>query len=396
MKKIVLLKGQSQYNSLCISTEQLAEAFIELGNEAVVVDLWRHSGEIDLRRALEEPCSFVFSFNGMGCNLRLEEKSASIYDVYNIPYVFALGDHPIYHVERLKYNKNQVAICGDNSHLRYMKENSNFSNIGMLTSLNSAPISLTNGKKNDLEDFINRPINILFAGTYTNPVVMMNAVLSENPKSVSNLLSDVIEVALVNDYLSIDMAATEVLSSRKIVFNKLIADKFDKGLWMADVVVRGYRRHLCVETLLNAGLQVDVCGNGWETCSFAEQLTHHKPQTAIETLQLTQSAKICLNCGPLWPESPHERVLSAMKLGTACVTDTNRFYENNFKDGEDIITFSWRGIEELPHKIMNIKDDNLFEIASAGRNNVDKNYSVVKNAKKILEIVELYQGLSGN
>jgi hypothetical protein len=395
MKKIVLVKGQSQYNSLNISTDQLAEAFIGLGNEIEVVDMGEVSGAHDLGRALVEPCSFVFSFNGMGCDLRFQGESATVYDSYNIPFVFALGDHPIYHIKWLKLNKNQIVICGDNSHLRYVKENDSFSNIGMLTSLIFSPISLNSGEKIDHEDFVNRQIKILFAGTYTDPIVMMNRVLSGNSKAVSTLLSDIIEVALVNDYLSIDMAATEVLSSRNIVFNKLIDSKFVDLLWLADKVVRGYRRHLCVETLVNAGLKVDVCGNGWETCSFAEQLTHHKPQTAIETLQLTQSAKICLNCGPLWPESPHERVLSAMKLGTACVTDTNRFYENNFKDGEDIITFSWRGIEELPHKIMNIKDDNLFEIASAGRTNVDKNYSVVENAKKILEIVELYQGLSG-
>jgi hypothetical protein len=71
MGRIVLYKGQSQYDVLRIFTDQLAEAFRLLQQETVVVDLIAADAEEQLQKAFARPCDFVFSFNGIGIDFKL-------------------------------------------------------------------------------------------------------------------------------------------------------------------------------------------------------------------------------------------------------------------------------------------------------------------------------------
>lgn len=88
MNRIVLYKGQSQYDVLRSFIDQMASAFRVLNYETVIVDLIAPDADKQLRSALSLQSKFVFSFNLMG--VELQANNQSIYDLLNTHFLVFL------------------------------------------------------------------------------------------------------------------------------------------------------------------------------------------------------------------------------------------------------------------------------------------------------------------
>lgn len=119
-KKVLLFKGQSQYDVLRFFVDDLDRAFQFLGLPTVVVDLLAPDAESSLRRALaENQFLFALGFNGIGQELRIQDQS--LYDVFRIPHFSFYVDHPIYHDDRLRYSfQYQITSFVDRDHLDFV------------------------------------------------------------------------------------------------------------------------------------------------------------------------------------------------------------------------------------------------------------------------------------
>ncbi len=82
------------------------------------------------------------------------------------------------------------------------------------------------------------------------------------------------------------------------------------------------RREAVLRTLADAGLTVDIFGNGWEALPVPHRF--HGPVPFREALALYRRAKIVLHICPGFPGGSHERVYSAQMAGAAVATDADQ------------------------------------------------------------------------
>lgn len=81
-------------------------------------------------------------------------------------------------------------------------------------------------------------------------------------------------------------------------------------------------RKAILHALADAGLIVDIFGNGWEALSAPHRF--HGPIPFKEALSLYRRAKIVLHIDPGFPGGSHERIYSAQMAGTAVITNPSQ------------------------------------------------------------------------
>ena len=161
MGRIILFKGQSQYDVFSVFIDQLAQAFEGLQEEVVVVDLNVPTVVLEeqFKKVFARPCDFVFSFNGIGVDFKLGEKY--LFEVLDTIFVFSLVDHPMYHLQRLETPCNNMFVtCVDRFHTNFMPYLNQYRTFGFL------PHGGCQNKSNLKE---NRDIDLIFSGSFKNP-----------------------------------------------------------------------------------------------------------------------------------------------------------------------------------------------------------------------------------
>lgn len=137
-----------------------------------------------------------------------------------------------------------------------------------------------------------------------------------------------------------------------------------------DFYARFYYRDKVLRTLLDAGLKIDVFGNGWENfqCGHKENLMIHKggPYAASKALA---NAKISLNIMSWFKDGFQERIAAAMLSHTVAVTDESKYILEKFEDDKELVVFSLKEIEALPQRIRNLLENprKASEIAVGGK-----------------------------
>lgn len=390
MKKMILYKGQSQYGALRVHIDQLANALESLGYEPIVIDLLDADAITKTEKALTEGCLFAFSFNGMGIDLKVEERS--VYDIVNIPYIAALVDHPHYHIGRLNTKMNNLVVtCLDRSHLKFLSYYFEPNHIKVKSFLLPGGNIKEKSSVEDIDIFLkDRNIPLLFTGTFRG---IPQKTWNNTPITLEKILDDVCDYTLSKDYISIEEAFEYVLKQRNLELGEEHEKKIKLYcLQKVGRYVEGYRRFKCIETLGKAGIPVEIYGNGWEElASKWKSLKYSSPGTVNETLGLLRKSRICLNTNNNFVDGGHERVFNAMINGAAVITDSSLYYNEEFSDEENILMYSWSKLEELPEKILkiNTQPEKLWHIAKAGKDKVDKKHTWISRAKEIINLVEL-------
>lgn len=189
MGRIVLYKGQSQYDVLRVFTDQLAEAFRLLQQETVVVDLIAADAEEQLKKAFAQPCDFVFSFNGIGIDFKLGEKS--LYDALGTVFVFSLVDDPLHHIPRLEAPCNNLLVtCVDRYHTNIVPHLNQYRTFGFLP--HGGCVLKEDHKEAKREN------DIIFSGSYGEPEEYRQT-WKDYPIVLKKILEDTIEHALCTE-----------------------------------------------------------------------------------------------------------------------------------------------------------------------------------------------------
>ena len=385
MGRIVLYKGQSQYDVLRVFTDQLAEAFRRLQQKTVVVDLIAADAEEQLKKAFAQPCDFVFSFNGIGIDIKLGEKS--LYDALGTIFIFSLVDDPIHHIQRLETECNNLLVtCVDRFHTNIMPYLDQYRTFGFLPHGGCLP-------KDECKE-TERDIDLIFSGSFQEPEEYYQ-VWKEYPVTLRKLLEDIIENALSKADQPLLTAAQEVITAKNLYLDPHLRKKLLKLLPLADLYIRMKQRKTCLEVLAKAGLKVKVFGNGWDKTSFAENFEIHPAVKFDELLKLVAKSKIVLNILPSFVEGSHERVFTAMLNGAVALTDRNKYYEKEFKEGSNIVFYSWDNLTELPDRLNDLLCDQerLNFIAAEGKKVALQKHTWTVRALALLEMVENYKWL---
>lgn len=158
-------------------------------------------------------------------------------------------------------------------------------------------------------------------------------------------------------------------------------------LYLAD-----YYRMKMIDVLLNAGISLHVFGDSWkENPMWGRQgLIWHEAAIGEEALKVYARAKISLNIMTWHKDGFTERIANAMLQKSVVVTDQTTYLEKNFVNGEELLMFDLRHLEELPKQINELLDDEerRQKIAEDGYKKAWQLHTWVQRARKILEFIE--------
>ena len=316
-----------------------------------------------------------------------------LYDAANTTLLAVYVDHPTYHISSLTENiKNFLCCFNDKQHVDYINE--------ILPNHHKISFFLPHGgltknieEKNKIKSFIEykkqKTIDIVFAGTFLNDI---EKPWHDNLAYPSKLLDEVFELFMYDDYLSIQEAFKIVFDRNKILFSSIGKIQLSNLYRVVQNYIRSYSRILLIKKLSESGLNITICGNGWE--NFAKE---HKNINYIgaldikENLELIKKAKVLINVTPTLRNGSHERVFTGMLNNTVLFSDRSRYYDEFFEDEKNILYYSFNSLNDDIKKLKEIlKDDKkLFDISQSAYKIVVKNHTWENRVDTMLEMVNL-------
>lgn len=370
-KRIVFIKGQSQYDVLRIATDYRVEFFKELGFEVDIIDLLIDNLEDINNKLIRQKPDFVYSFNCIGIDINLKD-GRNLYDTLDIPFYGRLGDHPVNQLSRILNSPNKTQfICIDEENIRYFgkyfptKYIKKDSKLGVLS------------KNYKEKRFNDRSIDILFAGTLVAPIDLKNSWLSMDKKSKA-IVSEITEVIIENNIV---MDLDDEMSK---LFNKyMVTDKsIDYRAYIHSCIeryIRYYKRYELVKKLGESGIRMVVIGNAerYNELNKSDCFLIKDKVSYQELLDLFNDSKIVINMTGHLYNGVTERILSAMINGAAVVTERDNFTKDNFINKENIILYNLTNfsntIQDIKYYLNNIEELNI--LAKKGQDLVFKEYN---------------------
>lgn len=394
-KNVLLVKTVSRYGSNDKYVDEWASAMRKLGCNTCVLDGWSLAQPALYNHVLSTyKFDAVFDLNGILCSWGITKKlpPESIYGIYvcDPPTSADLQD-------KLVQADDRTVVFGcDRNFCDYMDRY-----FPMVKHTKFIPLS--GSVYPEYVPYKERTIDILFTGTYTNPENYKTDALSRFEKGsvMARFVEEMLEDIIINSQLTLP----ECLSRTLDKYNQKVSDSDFHELAMEFLVIdfyaRFYYRDKVIRTLLDAGLKIDVYGNGWENfhAEHKENLIIHKggPYSASKALA---NAKIALNIMPWFKDGFQERIAAAMLSGTIAVTDESKFILKNFEDNKELLIFSLKEIESLPGRIQYLLDNpkEAAEIAEKGYKKIqshtwyDRTYDILRTIEKDFGILLIQEG----
>ena len=339
MPRVILYKGQFQYDAVNVFVEELAAGLARLGRETVLLDLTVDADRSRIETELERPFECIVAFGAIGRRPPGVAPGAHMYDRLSAPYVAVLVDHPSQHLDRFSID-NMILTCHDRTHVSFLKKYfGGAKRVEFLPHGGSAASGAVSGDGT-------RPIGILFPGTYSDPDAAYAALRAALSEEAFDIMDFVVERLLVSDGEPMEDALAAVLAAEG---RQDEWPRFCEHLPRVESFIKPHKRMEVLRRLDQAGLAVEILGNHWPAGLFR----YHRVRPALsygETLHLMQQSKAVLNMGFV-PDGSHERVFSSLLNGALPVSDGNRYLEESFGSGADILLFRWTQLEKLPERL---------------------------------------------
>lgn len=339
MKKILVLKIESQYNVLEVFEQEIIEGFEEEGYLVETDDVNHIFTRSELIHFPFYQYDFIFCLN-----LVLIKRLALYLPAATIVVSFMV-DHPIYHARRFRNTcLNLISFYVDfyraDFALRY------YPYVRKHCFLPHGGSTGAEGKA-----FSQREYETVLMGGYESPDEIMEEIVQQRGE-VKNFSLKVIETYLQQETISIDEAVRQVC----VMFRLEPTDEqifyYISDFRLEDKFIRTYVRDLVARTLLQAGLKLHVFGSGWENFKGenTDKLCIHGEVSYEEALGIMGNTKIFLNVTPTLNNGSHERIFSAMLNGAMCFTTRSLYLEREGLD-QEVVEFSFREIGELPQMV---------------------------------------------
>jgi len=387
MKKVLLIKGISQYDAMRIYIDEYAKGLKAENVDSVIVDTKKDSFVEDCMKILATgEIDWVFTCNGILLDNDFFNNVLNYYQVKKCTFIY---DHPIYQFNRLfKADRNTVVFCCDQRHVNFMEKYYKNINIGKVGFLPLSGSYLENSYP-----YEERKIDLLFTGTFVD----MNRTFEELknlPEVYYKIALKLIEIMIVEPSLTIEDALNLVLDDYQ--FERTDEEFHDILITVrqADQYVREYFREKLVRTIIENDILLNVHGYGWE--SFPSKKKDNiiiRNGYGKEALKSLLQTKISLNIMPWFRGGFQERIASAMLSGAVSLTDTSDYIEDNFVNGKNIVIYSLKKMYQLPEIISNLLDnpDKASMIARNGYTEAVNKHTWHHRMKDVLNVLQEFE-----
>jgi glycosyltransferase involved in cell wall biosynthesis len=390
--RILLFKGFSQYDVVRHFIDDLAAAFQALGKDAVVIDLasGNHNPQV-IQEAFSKECDFACGFNLNGCDLGFGQEGIKFFKEVGIPYVGIFTDNLLYHLAKFQLintvgmPENFLITCVDKPHLELLKHCSTVSFGAFLPHAGSY-----NEGADRYRNMESRTKDVVFCGSYIKPNI------SWNHSPMKPLMDDVAEFMLSTENIEVQDALWQVLKAKNYFLSPEFYQRILKNIIHVDLYVRMVRRTRMITELAKAGIGLNVYGSGWEEFPDTKYFNVHKAVDFDKVLKIMADAKLVLNLIDSFSYGSHERVFSAMLNGAAALTDSSGYWQDEFIEDKEIVTYSMLQVNELPQKITTLLSDlpRLNAIAQAGQKKAEQSHTWEVRAQEIIRLVQTMDGIS--
>jgi hypothetical protein len=352
--RFVLVKGQSQYGSLRLHIDQLAEALTALGQTVEVVDLTAPEPAPRLVRATAEGVDCVFGFSGVGSDIAIPGK---FFEQPNFAYASLYVDHPAHHIERLSARIERHAVFFlDRTHeafARMWAQAGAFAHIGFLPpGGNTLPAPVDTGDA----AFAARDIAVLFTGTYRGPPAKAWADWPDSP--ARRLVAETAERMAADARLPLLDALRGALAANGAALTQDLLRSAAPLFSPIQLYAEAHHRQAVLTALGAAGAEISVYGAGWgPLCAAYPSFRHGGVGSFEETLTLLRRARLVLNINNGFVAGGHERVFTAMCAGAAALSDESAYYAEAFRAGEEIALYDITRPGEIAGRIAALTAD---------------------------------------
>ena len=397
--RIVLMTGGVE--TLTYFSKELGKTFEEKGYRVFYYDLKETEVCFSrLKRFLKPGETVLVTFNHIGLcqeELLYHPQYGYIWEQFQIPVYNIVVDHPLYYHNHLSNPVKQYHYIGiDRQHIRYVENYYPKVKIcgflplaGMELSEKSA--GMKDHGKTPEEKVEKRDIPVLFTGNYQVPE-KFNQYIERVDEEYTRFYHKIIDEILMQSEETLEEVARKFCIQEMGEISDAEFAEVLAHMNFLDLYVRNTRRGNVIRTLIDAGISVEVVGDGWEKlkCSHPELLKIHSQADTQTCLELMQRAQVSLNVMPEFKDGAHDRVFSSILNGAVSVSDESIYLREILPEGMGICYYDRNCLEKLPELVRELLElgDKRNEIVRKGYEKVSAGHTWKNRAEQLISWIE--------
>lgn len=383
MGRIVLFTGA--YASLDLFTMDMADEFIKQGHEVMIYDTKDTTNSLrQFASFAAKPIDFALGYNNLGFNMEINP-GHNIWDDLGVLFINILMDHPFhYRTALLAAPANCAVLVCDRNHIPYITRF--FPNIPMVAFLPHGGNHFEPGDK--LES---RAIDVFYAGGLSRDLVkQIMPVCSKYPQfDGEKMVKEVYDYLVHNPSELSEKVIEQYLLDHKVELTDELLSEIITDFRVVDSFATSFYREKTIETLVESGVNVTVCGRGWDNCKcFQNPHFHYGGFIAPSDVAKTMcNSKIVLNTMTWFKDGSHDRVFNGMLARSVAMTDTSGYMKEVIEHRKNGMLFELPEIKELPNFVKEVLGNMNYAqtIADAGYELASKEHKMKHRAIDIVE-----------
>ncbi|MBO6260692.1 MAG: hypothetical protein J6N47_07685 [Lachnospiraceae bacterium] len=391
-KVLIFVTRYLAYASNIVFAHECKNALEQRGISAEICDIMDESdAETVLLSHAGKKYDAILDFNSI--LPRVMAGKEHFIDMIDAPFFDYIVDHPLYHDPILKQPvRNLNVICIDRDHVDYVRKYyPHIKKVGFL------PVPV--GLHSSLIPFERRRDALLFTGSYYPPE-KFEKIMNELPDDIKKLCESMAEILIAENGENIvcapeeafdkalnDMGKTVEELAMQVVTEGCYSDDITiyrtllNKCFVADIYARAILRRKAVYKAADTGVPLLLCGNEWDISGLCNRKNVEwiKDVDYREVSGLISSCRAVMNVLPGFTNGIHDRVTMGMMTGTAVISNSNKYMDEFFTEGEDYLNLS------------HITDDNsiLEKIAGHGFKTAEKLFSREAFAEGLVGVLAL-------
>lgn len=393
-RPILIYRGDSTcYDQLNTFADELAKALVACHQSVEVFDV-KKEGNQALTKYIGQHFKAIIGIQTYVFSIMMQDKTTNLHDLIIAPKFNMIFDHPVLLKEHITAGpKDYYLLVHDRNYLHFIQQYYpnvkgcfHFAPAGI--ELDTHPAISPNGSDVPAAEKL---YDISFIGSYYNYRQILANIKSFERKS-RFLANHFLTEMKRNPNQPTETALKKVLEHDRI---NLSNDRFSDLLFQFRYIffcVMYYYREKVIRTLLDAGIELNVYGDSWNSAPFANHpcLNRHPQVNAYESLFVMQQSRISLNIMAWHKDGFTERVANAMLNHSVVISDKSTQLEELFTDNHDLLFFDLQKIDTLPTIIKELLNTpkQLTAISQQGHLNALQNHLWLNRAKQFLEITD--------